>query len=198
MFMSLVRKTQRTAKGFFPGKGALRLLSVLAMLLVLGTPMGRGAPVSETEVKAAFLFNFAKFVTWPTQAFSSETAPIQLAVFGDEEITSTLKSLLSDKKAHGRSFEVKRISTPQEAKNFQIVYITSTESRRTIQVLEATRKLPVLTVGESDQFLDLGGMINFLFEESQLRFEINPEPAEKVKLEISSKLLRLGKKRSPK
>jgi hypothetical protein len=197
MFMSLMRKTQRTAKEFMPGKGALRLLSVMAMLLFATTPIAHSA-VPETEVKAAFLFNFAKFVTWPAQAFSSETAPIQLAVFGDEETTSTLKLLLSDKKAHGRSFEVKRISNPQDAKNSQIVYVTSTESRRTSQVLEATRKLPILTVGESDQFLDLGGMINFLFEDSQLRFEINTEPAEKVKLEISSKLLRLGKKRSPK
>ena len=196
--MSLMRKPQPSAKAVFARKGAFRLLYAITVALVLSVVIGRSAPVSETEVKAAFLFNFAKFVTWPTQAFSSETAPIQLAVFGDEEVTSTLKSLLSDKKAHGRSFEVKRILSPQEAKNFQIVYITSTENRRASQILEVTRKLPVLTVGESDQFLDLGGMINFLFEDSQLRFEINPEPAEKVKLEISSKLLRLGNKRSPK
>ena len=196
--MSLLRKPQPSAKAVFARKGVFRLLYAITVALVLSVVIGRSAPVSETEVKAAFLFNFAKFVTWPTQAFSSETAPIQLAVFGDEEVTSTLKSLLSDKKAHGRSFEVKRILSPQEAKNFQIVYITSTENRRASQILEVTRKLPVLTVGEWDQFLDLGGMINFLFEDSQLRFEINPEPAEKVKLEISSKLLRLGKKRSPK
>jgi hypothetical protein len=193
-----MRNPQASAKPVFARKGPFGLLYAITMALVLGAVIGRSAPVSETEVKAAFLFNFAKFVTWPTQAFSSETAPIQLAVFGDEEVTSTLKSLLSDKKAHGRSFEVRRILSAQDAKNFQIVYITSTENRRASQILEATRKLPVLTVGESEQFLDLGGMINFLFEDSQLRFEINPEPAEKVKLEISSKLLRLGKKRSPK
>ena len=73
MFMSLMRKTQRTAKEFIPGKGALRLLSVMAMLLFATTPIAHSA-VPETEVKAAFLFNFAKFVTWPAQAFSSETA----------------------------------------------------------------------------------------------------------------------------
>lgn len=191
--MSLARKSQPKLalreKGF-------RLAA--ALLVFLATVVGRGATVSETELKAAFLYNFAKFVEWPAQAFASETNPIQVAVFGDEEVSATLKTLLSDKKAHGRSFEVKRVLNPQEAKGFHMVYVTGAENRRAFQILEATRKFPVLTIGESEQFLDLGGMINFVFEEAQLRFEINPEPAEKVKIVISSKLLRLAKKRSPK
>jgi hypothetical protein len=173
-------------------------LWLAALHLLFGTFTGQSATVSETEVKAAFLYNFAKFVEWPAEAFASETAPIQLGVFGDEEFSTKLKSLMSDKKAHGRSFEVKRILNPQEAKSCQIVFVTSSESRRALQVLEAARKLPILTIGESDQFIPLGGMINFVFEDTQLRFEINPEPAEKVKLQISSKLLRLAIKRSPK
>jgi hypothetical protein len=196
--MSLMHKTQRTTKGFFPFGRALRFLCQVALLILFGGVTARGAAVSETELKAAFVYNFAKFVTWPADAFPSTNAPIQLGVFGDEEVSSTLRSLLSDKKAHGRSFEVKRISNPQDAKNFQIVFVTGAEIRRAPQVLEATKKLPVLTVGETEPFLDLGGMISFVFEDAQLRFEINPEPAEKVKLEISSKLLRLAKKRSPK
>ena len=177
----------------------LRLLWQVALLFVLGTSAARGAATaSETELKAAFLYNFAKFVEWPADAFSSETVPLRVAVFGDEETTAKLKAMLSDKKAHGRSFEVKRVFSPQEAKNAQIVFITSTESRRTLLILDAVKKLPVLTIGDSDDFLDSGGMINFYFEEAQLRFDINPEAAEKVKLVISSKLLRLAKKRSPK
>jgi len=193
--MSLVRKIQQTAKGVALRRSALWFLW---LVFFSGTVASQGATVSETEVKAAFIYNFAKFIEWPAEAFSSETAPIQVAVFGEDEVSAKLKSLLSDKKAHGRSFEVKRIFNPQEAKNFQIVFVTAAENRRALQILEATKKLPILTVGESDQFLDLGGMINFFFEDTQLRFEINTEPAEKVKLEISSKLLRLGKKRSPK
>jgi hypothetical protein len=196
--MSLMHKTQRTAKGFFPCGRALRLVCQVLLFFLLGGTIARGAAVSETELKAAFVYNFAKFVTWPADAFSSTNAPIQIGVFGDEEVSSTLRSLLGDKKAHGRSFEVKRISTPQEAKNFQMIFVTGSENRRATQILDATKKLPILTVGETEQFLDLGGMISFVFEDTQLRFEINQEPAEKVKLEISSKLLRLAKKRSPK
>src|SRR6266850_2672266 len=189
--MSLMRQTQRIVKADFLRKAACGFLCLLGVLFSAG--MACGAAVSETELKAAFLYNFAKFVEWPAEAFSSETTPIQIAVFGEDEFTVKLRSLLSDKKAHGRSFEVKRISSSQEAKNCQIVFISNSESRRVPQLLDATRKSPVLTIGETDQFLDAGGMINFVFEDTQLRFEVNPEAAQKAKLEISSKLLRLAK-----
>ena len=155
---------------------------------------GARAAVSESDVKAAFIYNCAKFVEWPKDAFASETAPIQIAVVGDEEFATKLKSLLSDKKAQGRSFEVKRVSNPQDARNFHIVFISNSEARRLAQFLDATKKSSALTIGESDQFLDLGGMINLFFEEAQLRFEVNADAAEKAKLVISSKLLRLAKR----
>jgi len=190
--MSLARTIQRIAKRSF-------LCFLVALLFGLATSSGRAAATaSETEVKAAFLYNFVKFVDWPAEAFASDTTPFRVAVFGDEDVTGKLKVLLSDKKAHGRSFEVKRVFNPQDAKNSQIVFITAPESKRSMLILDAVKKLTVLTIGESEEFLDLGGVINFVFEDTQLRFEINPEPAEKVKLVISSKLLRLAKKRGGK
>ena len=175
------------------------MLCHAGLLLMLAIPRAQGAATaSEAEVKAAFVYNFAKFVEWPADAFPSPTAPLRFAVFGDEEFTAKLSSLLSDNKAHGRSFEVKRIINPQEAKNYHMVFVTSAESKRALLVLDAVKKSPALTIGESDEFLDYGGMIMFYFEDAQLRFDINPEPAEKVKLVISSKLLRLGKKKGAK
>jgi len=197
--MSLTRNTQHSAKESFAGRKRFWLLCHTALLLLLSTVAARaGEALSEAEVKAAFLYNFTKFVEWPKQTFSSTNAPIQFAVFGDEEFSAKLKTLLGDKKAHGRSFEVKSIFTPQEAKNFHIVFVAGPESRRAAQVLEATKKAPVLTIGESDQFLDAGGMINLFFEDAQLAFEVSPESAQKAGLEISSKLLRLAKKRRAK
>jgi len=102
--------TKRTArKTSLQGK-SFRFLGVAALFLFFGLTGGQAATAPETELKAAFLYNFAKFVEWPAEAFSSETAPIQLAVFGDEEFGAKLRSLLSDKKAHGRSFEGKTIT----------------------------------------------------------------------------------------
>ena len=101
---------------------------------------------------------------------------------------------MSDKKAQGRSFEVKKISNPQDVKSFQIVFISSSETRRLPQILDAAKKSSVLTIGETEQFVDLGGMINLFFEDAQLRFEVNADAAEKARLVISSKLLRLAKR----
>src|SRR5262245_57069639 len=124
--MSLMRNTQRTTRRLFLRRIGLALFASLALLSF--TPLRSTAAVSESDVKAAFIYNCAKFVEWPKEAFASDTAPIQIAVIGDDEFAAKLKSLLSDKKAQGRSFEVKRIFIPQEAKNFQIVFISSSEN----------------------------------------------------------------------
>lgn len=185
--MSSSRTMQRKAEaGFGKSLWCIVLLALLA-------PMLRAA-VSESDVKAAFLFNSAKFVDWPAEAFANDTSPIEIGVFGDDEFAAKLRSLLTDKKAHGRSFEVKRILTPAEAKNVQMIFVANSEIKRFPQVLDVIRKLPILTIGESDQFLDAGGMINILFEDTQLRFEVNPDAADKAKLVISSKFLRLAKR----
>jgi hypothetical protein len=172
--------------------GSLRQLSLLALFFLV--PLIARSAVTESDVKVAFLYNSAKFVEWPKEAFTSDTAPIQVAVVGDDDFSAKLRALLSDKKAHGRSFEVKKISNPQDAKTAHMLFIPTAESRRLPQFLEATKKSATLTLGESDQFLDAGGMINILFEESNLRFEVNPEPAERANLVISSKFLRLAKR----
>ena len=190
--MSLMRKPQRT-RGTLPlRRFGLALLASAALFFLW--PVRGVAAVSETDVKAAFLYNCAKFVEWPKEAFAAENAPIQIAVIGDDEFAAKLKSLLSDKKAQGRSFEVKKISNPQEVKNFQMVFISNSETRRLGPILDAAKKSSVLTIGETEQFLDLGGMINLFFEDGQLRFEVNADAAEKARLVISSKLLRLAKR----
>jgi len=198
--MSLSREARQIVRAFRLVAKRCGSLGMAALLFFLGTAPGFSPPgtVSETEVKAAILYNFAKFVEWPADAFTSETAPIQVVVFGDEDFGTKLKVLMVGKQAHGRSFEVRNISNPQDAKNSHIAFVAGAENRRTAQILESTKKSPSLTVGESEAFLDAGGMITLVPEDGQLRFEVNPEAAQKVKLEISSKLLRLAKKRSSK
>jgi len=189
--MSLVR-TKRTTKKTGRRKAWPALAVMVGFVLLVASHSARAATASESEVKAAVLYNFTKFVEWPAEAFASTNTPIRLGIFGDDDFATQLRALLSDKKAHGRSFEVRTIVAPQEAKNCQVVFVASSENRRVPQILEATKKAPVLTVGESDQFIELGGMINLFFEDAQPAFDVNPEPAEKVKLQISSKLLRLA------
>jgi len=167
---------------------------MLLLLFFLGTPArGQDAPVGESDLKAAFLYNFTKFIEWPAEAFSNDGAPVAVGVYGDEEFTQNLRSLLADKKAHNRTFIVKRLTNPQDAKTCQILFFRESETRKMGAVYDSIKRLPILTVGESDDFLDQGGMFNLLFEDKQLRFEANTAVAENAKLTISSKLLRLAK-----
>ena len=168
---------------------------VLVFLSVLARPLAaQEIQVSEADVKAAFLFNFTKFIEWPPEAFPREDSKVEVGVYGDEEFTQTLRTLLADKKAHGRPFVVRRLINVADAKTCQILYFRKGEARKMGAAYESIKKLPVLTVGESNDFLDQGGMFNFFFEDKQLRFEVNPATAENAKLTVSSKLLRLAKK----
>lgn len=169
---------------------------MLVLLSVLARPTyGQEAAVSELDVKAAFLFNFTKFVEWPAEAFANEEATVNVGVYdSSEEFAKTLRTLLADKKAHGRAFSVRRLVNPADAKTCHILFFRESESRKMGTAYDSIKKLPILTVGESDDFLDQGGMFSLFFDDKQLRFEVNPATAENAKLTVSSKLLRLAKK----
>ena len=167
---------------------------MLALLLVPGMPGLAQDARPEADLKAAFLFNFTKFIEWPAEAFENEKAPLSVGVYGDEKFTQTLQELLSDKTAHGRSFTVKRLINPQDAKTCQILFFREPETRKMRAVYDTIKRMPILTVGETEGFLEQGGMFNFFFEDKQLRFEVNQTTVENAKLTVSSKLLRLAKK----
>jgi hypothetical protein len=170
---------------------------MLVLLWLAGVPaFSQETPVPEADLKAAFLYNFTKFVEWPPEAFPREDSRFTVGVFGDEEFTSTLRTLLQDKKAqaHGHPFLVRKITSAQDAKSCQVLFFRESETRRFSQLYDSIKKLPILTVGEGSEFLDAGGMFSLFFEDKQLRFEVNPAPAENAKLSVSSKLLRLAKR----
>lgn len=165
----------------------------LLCMALFGASRAQDAHLTEADVKAAFLYNVAKFVDWPKDAFSAEDSPIIAGISGDDEFVATLRALLQGKKAHGRAFMVRRVSNSQEARNCHLLFFREAETRKLGQYLDGIRRLPVLTVGESSEFLDNGGMINIFFEDKQLRFEVSPTPAEAARLTISSQLMRLAK-----
>jgi hypothetical protein len=172
-----------------------RWIACLLLLLATGgqPASAQDAQVPEADLKAAFLYNFTKFVEWPADAFAREDSPFIVGIFGDDDFVRTMKTLLQDKKAHGHPFLVRKLTNIQDGKNCQILFFRESESKKMGSSYESIKRLPVLTVGESDDFLDQGGMFNLFFEDKQLRFEVNPATAENAKLTVSSKLLRLAK-----
>lgn len=168
------------------------LLWLLLLLLGLGA-RAQDAQLTESDLKAAFLFQITKFVDWPKDAFASDESPIEIGVLGDEEFATTLKTLLQSKKAHGRALVVARVASQQEARKCHMLFFRESDARKLGPMLDSIRHLPILTVGETGDFIGQGGMLNFFFEDKQLRFEINPNPIQTARLTVSSQLMRLAR-----
>jgi hypothetical protein len=174
------------------GLGAMLLL-ICALFIAPAARSQESAPVE--QLKAAFLYNFVRFVDWPTNALGADTVPLTIGVIGSDRFANELSTLLKDKKAHNHPLLIKKLSVPADAAACQVVFVADGDIRRATQVADATRSKPILLVGEADDFLDNGGMISIVQDEKQkkLGFDINPQTAEKSELTISSHLLRLAR-----
>jgi len=177
---------------------------ILSLLVLGGAALDLCAQASvpgfdEYQVKAAFLYNFAKFVEWPAGTFASPSDPIGICIAGVNPFGSTLDSMVEGKKIGDRVFVVRRIPDTQQAKGCQILFIGSTEWKRVRPLLEALKGAAILTVGETDDFTAAGGMIAFQIAGPRVRLQIDIETAERSRLKISSKLLSLAQivKRQP-
>jgi hypothetical protein len=163
--------------------------------IVLGILLSAGANAQEAneyQVKAAFLYNFAKFVEWPPQAFKGPADPIVIGVLGKNPFGDSLAGAVAGKTWGARGFQVREIATAQQAAGCQIVFISSSERKRLAALLSGIGNAAVLTVGETDNFTAAGGIVNFKIEAGSVRLQINVEAARKQQLHISAKLLSLA------
>ena len=167
-------------------------VAVLFLFLVFSLRGFAQEPAPEYQIKAAFLFNFAKFVDWPPQAFPQATSPIIVGVLGKNVFGHYLQDTIRDKQVKNRRFEIKEFASVNDALNCHILFISPSLKDDLPKILSALRNTSVLTVSESDQFIPAGGMINFTIEESKVHFQINDDAAKKAGLRISSKLLSLA------
>lgn len=149
-------------------------------------------PALEYQVKAAFLYNFAKFVEWPPQSFKSPQDPISICILGQNPFGDALVETVHGKTVGGRSLVVRQLEDAREAPSCHILFVRFSEQKRLRSVLEAISGGGVLTVGETDTFTADGGIINFKIDGEKIRFQINIAATKREELHISSKLLRLA------
>jgi hypothetical protein len=147
---------------------------------------------SEYEVKAAFLFNFAKFIEWPPEAFAETNSPIVIGILGKNNFGGSLEKIINDRKVNNRSFQFRNFNSGTDAINCQILFVSSSEKNDFPKIISTLHDASILTVSEADGFIKAGGMVNFLFEGNNIRFQISDEAAKKAGLKISSKLLSLA------
>jgi YfiR/HmsC-like len=169
---------------------------LFALLLAAGAISARAAPApTEVQLKAAFIFHFTQFVDWPAQAFAAPDAPFIIGVLGDDSMVEALTAMVRDEKLAGHSLEVRRLRSPSEAAACQILYVSSDDEDLFRDA--RLRGAPVLTVGETDSFLQWGGVIEFFTDHNHVRLRINLASARGSSLQISSKLLRVAQILSP-
>jgi hypothetical protein len=169
---------------------------VLLLLVLLVSSSGVGAQAnspSEYQVKAAFLFNFAKFIDWPSNSFDDANSPFTVCVLGHDPFGHALDDELHGKIIGDRPLAVQRLKDKAQARRCQVVFVSSSESTHQSEILESLRGASMLLVGEANNFATSGGTIQFTTEDNHVRFTINIDAANRSGLNFSSKLLGLAK-----
>ncbi|MBS4099176.1 MAG: YfiR family protein [Sulfuricella sp.] len=169
---------------------AAQLLPCLAAALLGGWPaVGFAAdPVKEYNIKAVFIYNFAKFVDWP----DSSGANVHLCLLGASPFGKAFDTI-KGQPVKDRKFDVTAIDAPTAVAGCQMIYVPPSQERNLDKVLARARGNGILVVSDSEGFAQRGSMINLYIEDEKVRFEINLPAIESSGLKVSSKLLALGK-----
>jgi hypothetical protein len=161
--------------------------------LAAGTSASSNTPL-EYEVKAAFLFRFAQFVEWPADTFKGTGEPFTYCTIGDDPFRGALERTLNGKTIGQRTLRVEHLNGGGKIGDCQVLFVGGPGDKKHVaETLASAGSLPILTVGEADQFAENGGAIGFCTEENKIRFEVNLDAAGKAGLKISAKLLALAK-----
>ena len=175
--------------GLLASRAAAAVLAVLAALLA---GEARAQPALEVDVKAAFLYNFTKFVAWPQPDAASD--PFRLCVVSDDALRRSLERTIDGETVNGRPLQSLVPRTPEEARACQLLFVSHANGDREEQLLAAVRDLPVLTISDTTDFARRGGGIEFVRENNRLRFDVNVPGAERAGIKVSSRLLKVARR----
>jgi hypothetical protein len=170
--------------------GAAVAAVIAVVVLAFGVPAGAQS-ASGSDVKSAFLSNFAKFIEWPAGRLP-EGQPLVIGVIGDDFVATALKDLVTGKSILGHAYAVRRLSAKDDLAGLHMLFIGSAAGPRVGELLERLGTDGVLTVSDVNRFCALGGMIQFRTESDRVRFDINLQSATRAGLSINSKLLALA------
>jgi hypothetical protein len=170
-----------------------KLMTCLLLFIFFRAPVLAQEALPEYQVKAAYLYNFLKFVEWPESAFPDPLAPIVIGISGNDPFGNSLPQVIIGKTVQGRDLVIHKYHSGEDMHGAHILFISPSEKKRLPQILSSLSGSSVLTVSDAAGFLDAGGMIQFLPENDRVRFAINVDASSRAKLKMSSKLLSLAK-----
>jgi hypothetical protein len=172
----------------------LLLAAVAVAWVFVATPalQAQNPRHTDAEVKAAYLYNFGRFVEWPGQIPAGQGDFFTVCVLGQDPFGPSLDATLAGETISGKTIVAKRISSAEESSNCQILFLSLTDDSRLNKVIAELDKKAVLTVSDMPQFAKRGGMIQFVLEGKRVRFEVNLRATQQAGLTLSSELLKVA------
>jgi hypothetical protein len=170
------------------------LLLVIAAALAVSIPASAQGPAGtlEYQVKAAFLYNFAKFIQWPSEAFTETTSPFTICVLGQDPFGAVLDEAVRGERIERRPLAIWRAEDPAATAGCHILFVSRSEEGRYRELLALVNTRRVLTVSEAPRFIDDGGHVSFFREGNRIRFTLNADALEHSELQVSSKLMQVA------
>jgi hypothetical protein len=168
--------------------------AAVAVCVLIGFPGTNGQSVraSEYDVKAAYLFNFSRFVEWPPKTAETANDSFAICVLGRDPFGPALNATIARESIAGKNVVAKQILSPQDAEHCRVLFISASEDRRLKQIFEVLGTASILTVSDLPRFTERGGMVQFVLAENRVRFEVNSAITERAGLTLSSELLKVA------
>jgi hypothetical protein len=173
-------------------RSCLTIAGALCLTFLAPNADAQQSKPNEYQLKAVYLYNFGKFVTWPAESSSRKGDSFTVCVLGRDPFGTILDATFSGETLDNKPVLLRRIPRPQDAKDCRILFISSTEDKHLKEILVALANCGVLTVSDMPEFVRRGGMIQFTLEGEKIRFEINLTSAESARLVLSSELLKVA------
>jgi hypothetical protein len=172
-------------------RGRRSAAAVLASAFLLSISIGRAQDVTESSLKAAFIYSFAKFTEWPQDALPS-TATFSACVLGDGPIRDALERTVKGRLLLGRAISVSQVQLDGKLRSCHLLYVSGVTPAQITAIVAAVRGAPVLTISDVDDFVRQGGIAQMFVESGKMRFDLNLEVARRSRLDLSSRLLILA------
>jgi hypothetical protein len=172
-------------------RAAVLLLAMAAIAPLTGPARAEAPSAPEYQLKAVFIYNFDQFVEWPEGAFAKSDSPLVITVLGDNPFGNVLEQVTRGKRIRGHEIVVHYAQDVARIGQTHVLFVAAPYNQNPAELLRGLTG--VLTIGDTDNFAEAGGMIRFYSERSKLRFEINTRAAEKAGIRVSAKLLHLAR-----
>jgi hypothetical protein len=161
-------------------------------LLAVPITYAQNPKPTDYEVKAAYLYNFGRFVEWPAQVTTTRTDSFTICILGEDPFGRSLDVTLAGERIGNQKVAARRITSPRDSVDCRILFISSSEAKRLNKIIEALDKSAILTVSDIPQFSQGRGMIQFVLEGNRIRFEVNLTATQSAGLTLSSELLKVA------